>query len=399
LTATDTGSVGAEVGVRFPGMDGLRALAASGVLLVHVALISGYAFRQRDGIGPYLARAELGVALFFLISGFLLYRPFVAAAYDERPAPALRRYARRRLLRIVPAYWVALTVLAVVLDVRDRHDISSLRDVVVYYGFLQVYFEDTALGGIQQAWSLCAEMAFYVALPGWAWLLRKAGDAVAGPDRPARRLALELGALGALYAFGMAYRYICVRDAGLATESLEHRVNWLPANVDLFALGMAVAVLQVHAARWPAAAAGRVAAALGRVGGWWWVGAAVSYWLVAEHTGLSVGVGADTPGQWMRRQVLYGSTALFLLLPAAFGPADRGLVRRLLQSAPFAAVGLVSYGVFLWHEGVLDLYRTERGYVPFAGPFAPQLAVTIVGTALLAVASWYAVEKPALRHK
>lgn len=399
MTATDTGSVGTEVGLRFPAMDGLRALAASGVLLVHVALISGYAFRQRDGIGPYLARAELGVALFFLISGFLLYRPFVAAAYDGRPGPGLRRYARRRLLRIVPAYWVALTVLAVVLDVRDRHDISSLRDVVVYYGFLQVYFEDTALGGIQQAWSLCAEMAFYVSLPGWAWLLRRAGRAVGAPDRPERRLAVELAALAALYAFGLAYRWVCVRDAGLATESLELRVNWLPANVDLFALGMAVAVVQVHAARWPSGGAGRVAAAAARIGGRWWLGAAISYWLVAEHAGLSVGVGADTPAQWMRRQVLYGSTALCLLLPAAFGDPDRGLVRRLLRSAPVAAVGLVSYGVFLWHEGVLDLYRTHEGYVPFAGPFLPQLLVTIAGTAVAAVASWYAVEKPALRHK
>lgn len=399
MTATDTGSVGSEVGVRFPGMDGLRAIAAGGVLLVHVGLISGFAFRQRDGVGPYVARAELGVALFFLISGFLLYRPFVAAAYDDRPLPSLRRYARRRLLRIVPAYWVALTVLAVVLDVRDRHDISSLRDVVVYYGFLQVYFADTALGGIQQAWSLCVEMAFYVTLPAWAWLLRRAGDRAGGPDRPGRRLAVELGALAALYAFGLVYRYVCIRHAGPATESIEYRVNWLPANVDLFALGMAVAVVQVHAVRWPSAAAGRVAAVAGRIGGWWWLGAVVSYWLVAEHAGLSVGVGADTPGQWMRRQVLYGSTAFCLLLPAVFGDPDRGLVRRALRSAPVAAVGLVSYGVFLWHEGVLDLYRQARDYVPFAGPFGPQLVVTALGTAAIAAASWYGVEKPALRRK
>jgi peptidoglycan/LPS O-acetylase OafA/YrhL len=210
---------------------------------------------------------------------------------------------------------------------------------------------------------------------------------------------VELGSLAALYAFGLAYRWVCVRDAGLATESLEIRVNWLPANVDLFALGMAVAVLQVHAARWPSGGAGRVAALVARIGGWWWLGAAVSYWLVAEHAGLSVGVGADTPAQWMRRQVLYGSTALCLLLPAAFGDPDRGLVRRALRSAPVAAVGLVSYGVFLWHEGVLDLYRQARDHVPFSGPFLPQLVVTVVGTAVVAVASWWVVEKPALRHK
>ena len=52
----------------------------------------------------------MGVAIFFVISGFLLYRPFLAAS---RGGPAaIRGYLRRRVLRIVPAYWVALTVLA-----------------------------------------------------------------------------------------------------------------------------------------------------------------------------------------------------------------------------------------------------------------------------------------------
>lgn len=397
MTATDVAAVEAGAGERFPAMDGLRAVAAGGVLLVHVSLISGYAFRQRDGIGPYLARAELGVALFFLISGFLLYRPFVAASYDDRPGPALGPYARRRLLRIVPAYWVALTVLVVLLDVRDRGDITSLREVVIYYGFLQNYFADTALGGIQQAWSLGTEMAFYVLLPGWAWLLRRLGGA--GTDRPGRRLAVELAALLALYAFGFAYRWFLVRDLGPAADDIEHRVNWLPANADLFALGMAVAVVQVHAARWRASAAGRFATFAGRIGGWWWAAAAISYWLVAEHAGLGVRVGADTPAQWMRRQFLYGSTALFLLLPAVFGDQARGSVRRVLRSTPLAAAGLVSYGIYLWHEGVLDAYRRIEDHVPFAGPFLPQLAVTALGTGVAAVVSWFVVEKPALRRK
>lgn len=395
MTATDTRATAPGTDARFPGMDGLRAMAAGGVVLVHVALISGFVSRRAGDLGPYLARAELGVALFFLISGFLLYRPFVAAAYDARPAPGLRAYARRRLLRIVPAYWVAFTVLVVVLDVRDRNDVQSLRDVVVYYGLLQNYFDDTAIGGIQQAWSLSTEVAFYVALPIWAWLLRRAG----GERRPGRRLATELAALVGLYAFGLAYRWVCVRDLGAATATLEYRVNWLPANADLFALGMAVAVLEVHATRWPSSGPGRLAATLGRVGGWWWLGAAVSYYLVARRSGLPLGVGADTPGQWMRRQVLYGSTAFFLLLPAVFGDQARGAVRWLLRSAPVAAVGLVSYGVYLWHEGVLELFRDQRGYAAFAGPFLPQLLVTVLGTVAVAVVSWFVVEKPALRRK
>jgi len=63
--------------MQFPSFDGLRALAALSVLLHHVAFASGITTGSR--FGPYTARFDVGVAVFFLISGFLLYRPFVAA--------------------------------------------------------------------------------------------------------------------------------------------------------------------------------------------------------------------------------------------------------------------------------------------------------------------------------
>ena len=98
----------------FPALDGFRALAAIGVLLAHVALLSGLNVRK-PGLGHYLARADVGVSIFFLLSGFLLYRPFVAARLAGRPSMGLGAYARRRALRILPAYWVALTIVAFVM--------------------------------------------------------------------------------------------------------------------------------------------------------------------------------------------------------------------------------------------------------------------------------------------
>jgi len=159
---------------RFPCFDGLRAIAAGGVVLLHVALISGFTFSESDTVGPYFARGEAGVYLFFLISGYLLYRPFVAARFDRVDAPSVRGYARRRALRIIPAYWVALTILVLIFDTRHRDDITSIGDVIVYYGFLQIYFKSTVVGGLQQAWSLCTEVAFYVFLPFWAAAMRVA---------------------------------------------------------------------------------------------------------------------------------------------------------------------------------------------------------------------------------
>jgi len=132
-------------------MDGMRAIAALSVLTTHAAIVSG-AINQAHW-GNIVNRLEIGVALFFLLSGFLLYRPFVASRYDGRPRPRLRKYARRRALRIVPAYWFALTMLTILLSLPG----VFTHDWWVYYGFAQIYRPEWVLGGIKPAWSLCVE--------------------------------------------------------------------------------------------------------------------------------------------------------------------------------------------------------------------------------------------------
>jgi peptidoglycan/LPS O-acetylase OafA/YrhL len=119
----------------------------------------------------------VGVTIFFVISGFLLYRPFVLAQLQEERLPRVRSYAVRRFLRIVPCYWVALTVVALVLGLDD---VFTASGIPTYYGFLQAYSDDTFAGGIGQAWTLCVEVAFYAFLPVWAVFMRAV-------QRPARR--------------------------------------------------------------------------------------------------------------------------------------------------------------------------------------------------------------------
>ncbi|HEV3226977.1 MAG TPA: acyltransferase [Acidimicrobiales bacterium] len=376
---------------RFPCFDGLRAIAAGAVVVLHVSLISGFTFRDSNRFGQYFARGEAGVYLFFLISGYLLYRPFVAARFDERPGPGVRGYARRRALRILPAYWLALTVLVVVFDTRRRHDIGSVRDLVVYYGFLQIYFRSTVVGGLQQAWSLCTEVTFYVFLPIWAVLMRRRrADA-----RPGWILCTELVGLAALFVVGVASRWMVVRGFPDANVPVDYRLDWLPMNADLFALGMGVAVLR----EWNLRRVRPTVAleAVGRHPGLCWIAAAVAYWAVSTQASLPLGPGANSPAQWMARQFLYAAAALFLLLPAVFGPQDRGFIRRLLRSRLMIAGGLISYGVYLWHEGVLDIWMHGRDIQPFLADFLPLLVVAVVGSIALATASYFAVERPALR--
>ena len=80
------------------------------------------------------------------------------------------RYFRRRALRILPAYWVALTVIVYVLH---QQHIRSFKEFVLLYGLLQIYSEPYHFHGIQQAWSLGTEVSFYLFLPLYAFGVRR----------------------------------------------------------------------------------------------------------------------------------------------------------------------------------------------------------------------------------
>jgi peptidoglycan/LPS O-acetylase OafA/YrhL len=208
---------------RFALVDGLRAIAASTVILYHAGYETG-AVHNRV-YGAYVTRGNIGVTLFFLISGFLLYRPFVAHRLIGAPGTRLRDYARRRLLRILPAYWVALTVLALWPGLPGN---VFGPDWWRYYGFLQVYSDRTVLGGIGPAWTLCVEMSFYVALPIFAVLV-----SAALARRPRRvQIRVELVVLLALALGSLAYR-----DWLTVHLPFSPMLNALPVFVDWFAAG------------------------------------------------------------------------------------------------------------------------------------------------------------------
>src|SRR3954462_4721816 len=120
----------------FPLFDSLRGLAWLMIFLVHG--VYQYAVVRPDvdpGWYRFAVHLDVAIPLFFAISGFLLYRPFVSHRIRGRRV-SVRAYAMRRLLRIVPAYWVALAVIVVWFDIKA---VKSLGGVLWYGGFLQLY--------------------------------------------------------------------------------------------------------------------------------------------------------------------------------------------------------------------------------------------------------------------
>ncbi|EIV93571.1 acyltransferase [Frankia sp. QA3] len=369
--------------VVFPGFDGLRAIAALLVVVVHTSFPAG--FTTSSGLGPYTARGEAGVAVFFLISGFLLYRPFVAARLAGVAAAAAPGYLVRRFMRIVPLYWVALAVtLNVVSD--ERVGVHGLAGVFQTAFFLQGYQDLWAIQGLTQAWTLDIEVAFYLAVPVYAWLLGRRRRS------PEAQVRVELAALAVTFLAAKLVHFLVIPSK----QSWMSGWNvWLPVWWDLFAMGMALAVISARYAqlgrqpRW---------AGLRGSGTACWAVAALFYWVASRHAGLPlVPIFDPDRAQDMNRHLLYGLFGFFLLLPAVFGRQDRGAVRPLLASRPLAFLGAISYGIYLWHSTVIDLVLEHSGWRLWKIPYPPFLLVVLGLTVAVATATHHLIERPCIR--
>jgi peptidoglycan/LPS O-acetylase OafA/YrhL len=360
---------------RFPLFDSLRAIAALSILVFHVSFVPG-GLGDSGTASRYIGQLQTGVAIFFLVSGFLLYRPFVAARFAGRPMPPLVPYAIRRFFRIVPVYWFAMPLIAVWLEKP-----KILHDLVPYLGFAQIYDRSTLFAGYGPAWTLCVEVTFYLLLPFWAFALRRL------PGRTRRQLVTTEVVVLALVVVGSFAWKVIHTPHQLGFVPITPASSSLPAFMDYLGLGMFLAIASVALAgraRPPA-----VVRVVHRAPWIPWLVAGGAFVAACQLGSLREG------GHELLRHELRALVAFGLLLPAVFGDDCGGAVRRLLADRRLQWVGLVSYSLYIWHAAVAQ--RLARG--GWEGRLGP------VGFALLAMAasfavaalSFYVVERPGIR--
>lgn len=146
------------------GLDGLRAIAALSVFGVHFNQIVKLDFN----IGPFemgrwLANGNTGVALFFVLSGFLLSLPFWRHKYAAGTKVDIKSYYFRRLARILPAYYLCLFGLVAIMLTSGR--IPDVSNILLHVVFLYNVDERSILSLNAPFWSLAVEMQFYLFLP------------------------------------------------------------------------------------------------------------------------------------------------------------------------------------------------------------------------------------------
>lgn len=348
----------------------------------HAGSITGLAGPGGGDAGAWMRHLNVGVSVFFVLSAFLLYRPFVTAHLRGERGPRAGAYAARRLVRIFPAYWLALTVTAYVLDQKYLGDRwGQFR----FYALLQVYWGDTALGGLAQAWSLCTELSFYLFLPLWAALVGRIGG-----DQTRKRRA-HLAGVVVLWFIGVGFR-AALRDGG-------HQLGyaWLPANTDLFALGMVLAVVSAASEVRGVEPGGlwRTVAELPAVS---WLAALCVYAAVVWSGFPFEFLETPTVVEEVGRQVMFGLIALLLVAPGALTRQVRGPLARVLASRLLHGLGVVSYGVYLWHLTVMAELEARWRPDPTTGSLS-WWSLFLVGTAItvgIATLSWLVLERPSI---
>jgi peptidoglycan/LPS O-acetylase OafA/YrhL len=389
---------------RFRSLDGYRALAALGVVVHHVAGYAGLSVGSSFPAWAVYNLGNFGVATFFVLSGCLLYLPFVSAALRNEPEPEPIRFLWRRVLRIWPAYTLALGAF-IALGVYDAQD-PGPDHYFTLFSLTQIYRKAYGFTGLAVAWTLCVEVAFYLALPLLAGAIRALARGTTGVRA---RVEAQVVGLGVLVAVALVYRWFVADPAISDPERYPFTVLhlWLPNYLDWFALGMGLAVavawrdlgrplpgLLDGLARYP----------------WlcWVLGAGCYVALVLSRAGevnLRLGLQEST-GHYFARFALNGLGAFFILVAGVLGP-ERHPSNRVLSSFVFLYLGTISYGIYLWHKVWLDWLVDHQeaapdwlGFLPEGRlGFWPMLGLVLAVTVVTATLSYYLFERIFLRFK
>jgi peptidoglycan/LPS O-acetylase OafA/YrhL len=304
-----------------PALDGFRALAAVSVVTFH--LINTTAPVWFDEGPPELVRNALhhlgvnAVSAFFVLSGFLVARPFLDHVIDDRPL-RLGRYIRARSLRILPAWWLVLLVVLII----SNHPVLADPGQIALLATLQHSWDPDLLRSVvPPAWTLVIEVSFYLLMP---MVLLAARRPLARFGRTTRIAVLALVLAASVVATMWLHR-AWFDPTTMPHPDLRPFSFALPNWWDAFALGMLAALLVT---------AGRGTVPFGRE---------------LRYASLVPVLGAwdyfGDPG--VDRNTLMAIACAMAVAGIAGAPA--GAFTRLLATTWPRRIGWWSYGMYLWH--------------------------------------------------
>lgn len=366
----------------FAGLDGLRAVGAMAVLTTHVAFQTGEYFRHGT-LGTLSARMDVGVAIFFVLSGFLLSRAYWARAELEVPTPNLKDYALKRVRRIMPVY--VITIAAALLLVPDNEG-ATIGAWLASLTLTNTYVHATLPYGLTHMWSLGAEVAFYALLP---FLMR----VVIGRHRPSpRRAGFGLVMMVVINISWIAWVVPAISDVTSWAPNL-----WLPGYASWFAAGMWLALVHVRDQDGMSMRVRSKLVQLGRQPGVCWVAAGGLMLLASTPIAGPVALEVGSVSEALLKNLVYAAIGLLLVAAGVWAPPGGGYMR-LMAARMVRHLGHISYSIFCVHLIVLGLVQERLDYQLFTGDFPRIWALTAGCTIIVSELLYWLVERPLLRR-
>lgn len=381
-----------QITSHLPGLDGLRAVAALGVFLVHYQQIVNLELH----VGPFdldrwLTNGNTGVALFFVLSGYLLSLPLLNAGSGGLRAQDLRNYLVRRLARIVPAYYLCLFGLIALALARGNP--PSINNTLSHMLFLYNFNDGQIFSINPPFWTLAVEVQFYCLLPfiilGLVQLPRPLTIIVAIALVPIAQF-LNQAVLTALRSHAQwPMQSLLVWPFALRIQGPDSPVLVYSTlgHLTFFLFGTAAAATMPLIGK-GLAGLGHLAKAVPEF--LVWLSALIIFIILA--TPLDDWA-QQTDGRYNWPLVPLLLTSIVILTPYTRGAA------RLLEWVPLRMLGLISYGIYLFHLPVQKASRSGLSRLGLDTQDHPLLfaGVAFTGTLLLSFLSYRLLEQPIRR--
>jgi peptidoglycan/LPS O-acetylase OafA/YrhL len=366
-------------------LDALRGVAILAVFVQHLGdrFFPFLEVRATHALPAWLApwaltilhHAWWGVDLFFVLSGFSLAQGYVSAFRADRDGPSAHVFLARRAARIVPAFVVAIAVMIAV-HPRVVRCPGFPAALLAHLTLLQGYVTPGGIVLLGAAWSLTTEAHFYLLLP-----------LIARPllSRDATRRWLTAGVLCALAWGSRAALHAWILEPGVHTALLEaSQRRWISSRLDQFVLGALAAAIHATIRSSPRAAEAARRAPIA-------LAASIVALVIAFR--LEGALYLDPHGSWPYALLSLATAALVLAASLI-----EGRVLAWIAPKPLRALGVVSYGVFLYHQLALGIAGHALGgedstWLALGANAALALALAIA----MGTASWIVIERPALR--
>ena len=378
VVESSSGSGLVDLAPQFPVLDTMRAVGALAVLTTHTSFQTGE-YLGNGVWGTLLARLDVGVAIFFVLSGFLLSRPYIARRALGLAPPAVSTYYEKRVLRIMPVY---LTAVVVALLFVPGNAGAGVRGWLASFFLLDPYVGKSLPYGLTHMWSLSVEASFYLVLPGLMFVVGRRG-----PRAPTVALVLL-----AMPVVSVAWLCLVPRiDAHVAGAP----GLWLPAYLSWFAAGIGLAVVHVQHQRGSTSRLVEQVVGLGRQPGVCW-SLAIGVLLVAA-TPLAGPTLLEAPSvaDAVTKHLLYTLVGYLLVLSGVFPP--QGAYRTLMTWRPLRHLGHISYSIFCIHLAVLAGVFEWTGIGVFTGQGLRVWVITLGCSLVAAEVLYRLVEMPVLR--